>query len=348
MNNNFACIRLVAALFVFAGHMGMVLNGRPPVLGAMPLHELGVAMLFLIGGCLVSQSWERDKNVLRYSLRRFFRLWPPFAFMILVMTFVSGPLLSELGIGGYFSSWYRTYLKNLRFFIVFAQPGVFTDVPLANVTNGSLWTMPVEAAAYILTPLLAWLILKKRPNKKTDISAIAVVIVLAFCFLDLYFIVFHHQEQFVIYGTDLFAAWHLIVFYVIGMVFGTERMQKYLNVQAAFTGLMLALVFQFNSAAIQYPLLYVLLPYCVFSLAYAKPPVFSGMGKWMDLSYGIYLYGFFFQQMVVQIRFRNHYEWGYLTCFIISLIPTLAAAVISCLLIEKPSAKAGRYLVHKL
>lgn len=351
MNNNYACIRLVAALFVFAGHMGMVLNGRPPLLGSMPVHELGVAMLFLIGGCLVSQSWERDKNIPRFAVRRFFRLWPPFAFMILVMTFVSGPLLSELGIRGYFSSWYKEYLNNLRFYIVFAQPGVFTGVPVANVTNGSLWTMPVEAAAYILTPFLAWIMLKRTREGRSGISGIsfaAPFVIAFFCALDLYFILYKRPAQFVIYRTDLYAAWHLLVFFVIGIIFGTSQVQKYLNVQAAFACLMVSLVFQFNSPAIQYPVLYVVLPYCVFSFAYAKPALFSGMTKWPDLSYGIYLYGFFFQQMIMQIRVDKQYQWGYLTCLIISLIPTLAAAVVSCLLVERPAAKAGRYLIKRL
>ena len=136
--NNFTMVRLVATVFVFAGHMGVLLGGQAPLLGGYGLHELGVAMLFLISGYLITMSWLSDPDPLRYGIRRFFRLWPPFAVMVLIMVFLAGPLLSDLGVSGYFKSGYQAYLQNLRLFIVYYQPGVFSGLPLPNTTNGSL------------------------------------------------------------------------------------------------------------------------------------------------------------------------------------------------------------------
>ena len=152
--NNFPLIRLTAAVFVFAGHMGLILGGQPPLLGGLPLHELGVGMLFLISGYLITKSWLSDPHPLRFAVRRFLRLWPPFAVLVLLLALAAGPLLSSLGPEGYFRSGWGGYLRNLRFYIVYALPGVFTDLPLPNSMNGSLWTMPVEAGLYVLTPVL--------------------------------------------------------------------------------------------------------------------------------------------------------------------------------------------------
>ena len=102
--NNFPLIRLTAAVFVFAGHMGLILGGQPPLLGGLPLHELGVGMLFLISGYLITKSWLSDPHPLRFAVRRFLRLWPPFAMLVLLLALAAGPLLSSLGPEGYFRS----------------------------------------------------------------------------------------------------------------------------------------------------------------------------------------------------------------------------------------------------
>ena len=160
--NNFNIVRFLGAAFVFAGHMGILMGGAAPLMGSFPLHEIGVAVLFTISGYLITKSWLSDPHPIRFAVRRFFRLWPPFAVLILLMVFVAGPLLSDLGTTVYFESDYTSYLRNLRFFTAYSLPGVFTTLPAANSVNGSLWTMPVEAFLYIVTPLLLSLIRAKR------------------------------------------------------------------------------------------------------------------------------------------------------------------------------------------
>ena len=77
-NNNFTIIRIIATVFVFAGHMGILMGGSAPLLGGFRLHQLGVSILFLMSGYLITMSWMSDPNPLRFAVRRFFRLWPPF------------------------------------------------------------------------------------------------------------------------------------------------------------------------------------------------------------------------------------------------------------------------------
>lgn len=343
--NNFNIIRLIATIFVFAGHMGVLLGGTAPLFGGCTLHELGVKILFLISGYLITMSWFSDPNPLRYGIRRFFRLWPPFAVMILSMVYIAGPVLSDLGVQGYFESGYKNYLWNLRFFIVYAQPGVFQSVPLSNVTNGSLWTMPVEASLYILTPIILILFRVKYRSRKSFyfISVLTVAAILA----DLYLRFWGAGLQAVFYGVDLIAAYHLIVFYLIGMLYTYDEAKKHLNLQIGCAGLCLFLLFQHSAAILQHVLLYIVLPYFVFSFVFVKEPVFGGFGRKMELSYGIYLYGFFFQQLVVYLSQRYAISLGYLQAFVLSMLPAVAAALISYYLVERPAQNFVRYLVGR-
>ena len=331
----------MAALLVFTGHMAVIMGIAPPTFAGYSLHVLGVNILFIIGGYLIGKSWKRDRHPGRYAIRRFFRLWPPFAVTVLLLTFVFGPLLSEYGAGGYFTSNWTNYLKNLRFEIVFAQPGVFGDVPIRYSSNGSFWTMPVEAVAYILPPLLLG-----RSAKRTIKPLVIITVCLAA--VDLGRIVLIPDCRIVFYGTDILASLHLIVLFLEGVILSEEALEKYLNLQTGLAGICGLLILQFLPAAIGYGLFYLVFPYFIISFATAAKPVFKDMGKRLEPSYGIYLYGFFFQQWVMQYQMHHNLNWGYFTCLALSFIPTFIAAVLSYFLIEKPMVKNGGMICGKM
>lgn len=344
-DNNFTIMRLIAASFVFAGHMGEILLIQAPLFGGIALHELGVRLLFMIGGYLITVSWLSDPHPLRYAIRRFFRLWPPFAVFILLMVFVAGPLLSDLGIQGYFQSDYKIYLRNLRFFIVYAQPGVFTGTPIPYTTNGSLWTMPVEAALYVLTPLLLTA-LRVKKNPRSSFIPMAVLTGAAVVF-DIFLRVFFHDSRVVFYGTELISAYHLVVFYIIGIFFTYDEVKKYLNMQIGCVAASLLFLFQLAAPAFQYLLLYLIFPYLIFSIALAPNPSFCKFGKRMEISYGIYLYGFFFQQLTVSFLQMLEWDVSYTGVLLLSAVPTVLSAILSYFLVEKPMLCVSRFLIKK-
>lgn len=345
-NNNFNMIRLIAALFVFAGHMGPIMGGAPPTVAGFSLHELGVSILFLTGGYLIAGSWERDRSFVRYLVRRVFRLWMPFAAMILLAAFAAGPFLSDLGVNGYFSAGVGNFLKNLRFFIVYALPGVFPDNPIAGVVNGSLWTMPVEFGLYLVTPAVLEIVRAGR-GKRFSFPALAV---LSGALTAVYLILsaIRGGKPIVFYGTDVIAALHLAVFYVIGMLFAEDTRGVLRKPQ---TGMLLFAVLaasQFWPQPFPMLLLYITLPVLVFSFALPETPAFAEFGSHWELSYGIYLYGFFFQQLTVHLMVRCGYAWNYFACFFISLGPTLLMSWLSCLVIENPMKKAAGIVTKRL
>ena len=339
-NNNFNFIRILAACFVMAGHMSATMGIAVPYLGSQRIELIGVQILFIMGGYLVAKSWNRDPHVGRFLLRRFLRLWPPFAVMVIIMCFVSGPLLSSLGVQGYYASWWIAWLKNLRFYTVFAQPGVFENHPMPLVTNGSIWTMPVEAAAYLFAPIvmLAFAGREKKPLVKTGVI-LAVMIV-----PDLILTV-NPAQQFVFYGTDWIAGYHLIVYFVIGIFCSFDSLKPWFRLQAAPIAIFLILLTtMFTHARWQQVVWLTCLPYLIFSFALAEKPLFSKLGNRLELSYGIYLYGFFFQQLVVMWNQTYKLQWNYMICLGVSMLLSSGAAILNCVLVENPLQKLSRKL----
>ena len=340
-SNNFNILRLAAACFVFAGHMALIVGDEPLNTVGFPLHDIGVAILFLIGGYLISKSWKADRHVGRYAVRRFLRFWPPFAVVVLLMTFVTGPMVSDLGFAGYFgSNWWTLYLQNLRFFIIYAQPGVFTKLPRPNVTNGSLWTMPVELLMYILTPLIL-------RNKKRSLKQ-AMIPVGILCAVDLAVRAFFPDLSIIVYGTDLVPTLHLSVFYALGMLFAHEDAGVLRNPQIGGAAFLVLMLVQGIFKPIRYLVLFVAMPVLVFSFALAPEARFRKLGTQVELSYGIYLYGFFFQQLIVQISLWYGFRWGYMTCLLLSGIPTVGMAMLSSLYVEKPLGRLTKYFCARI
>lgn len=342
--NNFNLVRLAAALLVMAGHMGPILGIPELTFAGFGLHTLGVEILFLIGGYLVAGSWLHDPHPLRYGARRFLRLWPPFAAAVLMMTFAAGPLLSSLGSGGYFGSWWKAYLENLRLYIVYAQPGVFAEQPIPNVTNGSFWTMPVEAALYVITPLLlSWIVVRK--GRKTPLPvclALGAALITFGSWLDS-----RRDLNWIVYATDWAAGARLAVFYGIGIICRNEEIRKYFHLQFALPALLAMLLVQQEASWIRYTVMEIALPYVVFSLALAPEPRFRKLGSKYELSYGIYLYGFFFQQLAVLWQRQAGQNWGMTGTLLVSLAMTVPAAWLSCVLIERPMQKITGKLTRR-
>lgn len=63
--NNFAALRLIAALMVISGHMGYIVGSSIPTLFGRQIQSLGVYIFFLIGGYLITKSWMSDPHPLR-------------------------------------------------------------------------------------------------------------------------------------------------------------------------------------------------------------------------------------------------------------------------------------------
>lgn len=344
--NNFNMLRMIAALCVMSGHMSKIADVETVSFGGVEVHNVGVIVLFLIGGYLIAKSWLSDPHPAHYAAKRFVRLWPPLAVFTLSMTFIAGPLISQLGPKAYFQSEYWVFLRNLRLYITFYLPGVFSEeLEITNVVNGSLWTIPVEAVLYIVCPLLLYVC--GRQATKTVFARRVTIIAGVALLLELLRKAIIPDARLVLYATEWLSAWYLIASFLIGMAYACLDIERLLNLQVAILVMMLFGLVSFGPA-LQGVIAIFAIAYFVFSFSLTEKPLFSGFFQKYELSYGIYLYSFFFQQLAAWIfNIELALSLSCMQLFFISLIPTLGASWLSCVLVEKPLIRLTNWLIAK-
>lgn len=335
--NNFNIIRFVAAMMVVLGHMCHLLAVDVNLFLGQEVSTIGVKIFFLISGYLIAQSFLNDSNLLRYAIRRAFRIMPGLIGVVLFAVFIVGPVFTVLPIGQYFSNYLTwAYLKNIVLYPLYSLPGVFETNPYPNAVNGSLWSLPVEVLMYIAVPVV-FLIFRKQDKVK---AAVFFAI-----FLEAANVAIGRLKPgafFVVYGTDVVSALAIIPYFFMGIVFLSPRVKKYLNLQLA-VGLLCVAAMMNLSAAKSEIVIFFVLPYFVFSFAFAENPKFVKCFSKNDFSYGLYLYGFVIQQCIVKILWE--YQLTLNIYFVICAFVTFAFSALSWFLIEKPAQRLGKRLL---
>ena len=343
--NNFDIIRLLAAIMVMSGHMSYICGGTPLSLLGIPIQSLGVYIFFLIGGYLIYHSWSADPHPLRYAIKRFFRIWPPLAVFCVFAAIFAGPLITDISVREYFTNpGTRYYFKNLLFYPIYSLPGVFAANPYPNAVNGSLWTLPVEAALYILIPISVVLIRKIAKDKFYSVWAILAA---AVCGLQIVHMQAFPTWRFVIWGTDIAQTLAIIPYYFIGVLYTNPKMKEKLNLQIAVVLMLTMALWKFGFAS---GLLaqYIVIPYVIFSFALAPQPRFANiLSKW-ECSYGLYLYGFFIQQLVTRAFVRMNVLLYEPFVLALSIVITLVLAMLSFRFVEKPCIDLSKKLLQRI
>ncbi len=352
--NNMSTLHLIGALFVMYGHHSAIL-GQPmiTIFGCL-IHAIGVKLIFLISGYLITKSlWRtkgsRGKAALTYGIKRLGRLYPEYIVCVLFAAFVVGPLVTTLSQAEYWANMpvIKQYISyNLRLFPIFYLPGVFGGNIYSGVTNGSLWTMPVEVALYLM--ILAVFLITKNENARRRIYAlVTVAITAAFLVRIAYF----PTLTLVWHGTDWIQALNVIPYFFIGGMAYLYHWERYANVQAAAA---LFLVFAGgtvlnNSAASEIICLFVL-SYLAVSLMLSKEqklilPIVQG-----EYAYGMYLYGFIVQQCVMQYFFKDRVVnfANFHISFVVCVIVTYVMAMLSYKIVYKPFSILIKKCLQKL
>ncbi|WP_224364795.1 acyltransferase family protein [Hyalangium versicolor] len=158
--NNLDFIRFVAAAGVIFSHafpLGQGLGTLDPLERfshrQSTVGQLCVAVFLMISGVLIAQSQERASSLGSYLWARALRIFPGLGVMLLASVFLLGPAMTELPLGAYFQS-SETYLYLLRNFTLYQSqwtlPGVFHGNAFPNAVNGSLWSLKFEVGFYLL------------------------------------------------------------------------------------------------------------------------------------------------------------------------------------------------------
>lgn len=290
--------------------------------GQLQFGVLAVDFFFIISGYLITNSWVYSRGLLDYLKKRVLRIYPGLAGALLFCVFIVGPL------GGADISSYFRNPQTYHFFkaILMADPaqylpGVFTHNPWRDV-NGPLWTIRYEFGCYLILALLGLFgVLKKR---------LFVLLLLAISI-----ILFQVQVTFNVKIPHLAPGGfpRLLNYFLAGTTFYLYRDKIVYSPHLFIICALLLLLGSFAGMSVILPICGT---YILLYLAYSPLISLNHFARWGDFSYGIYLYGWPIQQLLVYYYVNRLTS---LSLFFISLVLATIIAAISWHVIEAPLLK---------
>lgn len=301
--DGFGTVRLVAAFIIIIDHAAPLTGSGGSILPSRLGVDLGavtVAAFMAMSGYLVIQSWDRDPSVWRFAVRRGLRIIPGLIVVLVLTVLVFGPVFTTVPLSDYFharTTW--SYLwHNLELFPQqYALPGVLTDNPYPNAVNGSLWSLPVEVLGYTMVALLGLVgVVKKR-------RYVVVVVVLAVGAVFQRILTNQLDLPKTLLLVPTVPLVQYLAIYGVGVAMYTYRDR----VTFSWAGVAVAAgveVVMYASAMTEVTRL-VTVPYIVLAVAKLMPRRLWVPPSVNMASYGVYLYGFPTEQVVIHFGVRS-------------------------------------------
>jgi peptidoglycan/LPS O-acetylase OafA/YrhL len=319
--NSFDLLRFFAAALVLYSHQ-YVLLGRvePDFFGWTTFGGLGVSFFFFLSGFLVWSSWARDPDIRRFFVRRSLRIFPALWAAVLICVLTLGLFQTSWSVGDYFQSpltW--RYLCVAAFCTQNELPGVFAENPLPSVINGSLWTLRVEFLCYVSIAVVASLG-SVRQNWLMLLSLGLAVLAAAFGPLLL--------------GSRFVSHLEMVSFFWWGVMYAYVRARPAPEARKWTIAISIALLAFLLPGGRGSERTGILIVVAALVLAAQHAPWGALLTDRLgDLSYGMYIFAFPVQQVVVELgRERG---WAFTTHLVLSFLVTSVLAYASWHLLEK-------------
>jgi peptidoglycan/LPS O-acetylase OafA/YrhL len=338
--NHFDALRLLLASLVIFSHSYPLLlgsNESEPICratgGQRTAGEIAVDGFFLMSGFLITASWMRNKGLGDYLRRRVQRIYPGFLVAVLFTGLVAAPLLASSS-----AEYWKQF--NTRRFVVEALNLSGAATP-GRGANGSLWSIRYEFCCYLAVAGMGLIGMLRRRPLVLAASVGCTALHAAQLHLDLK-----------MPGSRLSWLWcypgfwpRLSACFLTGAVFYLYRDRVVCSGRLALTAAVGLVVAAGFPAAQGLPLLFpVLGGYLLLYLAFVPESRLQNIARWGDLSYGLYLYAFPIQLLLIQ-SFGNRLTPPALTG--LALIATAVMAALSWRLVERPCMRwrSGKPLV---
>lgn len=286
----------------------------------------------MISGYLITKSFIQTKGFKYYFVKRILRIFPGYLICFLICDFLIAPFVGSDKVHLSFK-----FLTSIIGDIIFLRgpsvAGAFHGLHHAAL-DGSMWTIPYEFKCYIATALLGLIGLYRAPLRLFLLCA-----VLALIFLDVAGAIGNpHAVALPLIGSLWSIIGHPSAYVRFAALYSTGAIYYLFHNRVSFNNLGAAVSF-----ALLIPMLF------SHSFAEAAFAVFGGyLIFWFalkvnvlrisrlvnkgDISYGLYLYAFPVQNLVIW-KYRDINPW--LLCFI-ALVCAGSLAYGSWMLVEKP------------
>lgn len=325
--NNIGLLRLILALLVLFSH-SFPLSGsldREPLYaatdGLLSFGFVAVDGFFLLSGFLILQSFLRTPSAAAFVAKRIRRLYPGYL--------VAWPI--SLLIGAIWSGHAADFLVELArqhdgliqsaLFLRGTEvgpPEAFPNNPFPIAMNGSTWTLQFELMCYAALLAAGSFGLLRRQRWIIGLAVVWYMIAFAEWFYD-------------VGHADVHLA-RFLKFFTLGSCVATlwpsGPRVPWWGLVAALGALALSTMHPVANALV-YPLA---LAVILFGVAFLRATPWAGWFHHVDLSYGVYIYAFPIQQIIIS-AIGPHQP---LTVFYLALPPVLSLAALSWHFIEAP------------
>ncbi len=297
-----------------------LLTGNQCILGLV-----AVFIFFAVSGFLITQSFEQTQAPLRYLLKRCLRIFPGLILVLVLTAFVLGPIVTTLPLTDYLHrpEPYFYVLRNAYFSLkVHELPGVmFVDNPVGLEVNGALWSLGCEFQMYIMVMLLG-------VCRLINVPVCILLLALGMACIQYEPLSFLTQYD----ALSFLGGWGwTLSFFAMGMLIYKLRDWRYTFdgrvAIVAVIGLIASIPLQ------QFILLFA--PFgCYLAIYIARHPriPFIPAAKFGDLSYGLYIFGWPSEQLVIWLM-GGHAAWWQV--FIDATLVASVLAFLSWHLVEK-------------
>lgn len=319
-------VRLLMALGVLLGHSYVNFLGdsapEPLILFNITISYAAVNGFFILSGLLITRSFDRRPDIVRFIVARALRLFPALIVLSLLAAFLFGPIFTELSPMAYFTdpgTW--RYVCDVLTFgdTSGGPPQIFQNNPWPGEFSASLWTLRYEVMAYAGSLILG---IAGLSRTRTRVLSVFILSVLAFIvvrivpdmlpapFLDL---------------TRLASA------YLLGAVLYAWRDQVRISVPLALAVTVVAMVFG-PTSSYEIMLNFALAAW-ILVIGFGLPARFAPLSRIPDLSYGIYIWQWAVMQSLNHLGLANDPY----TMMAMALPISAGIAALSWFFVEKPA-----------
>lgn len=319
-NNCFDTIRHFAALLVLFSHH-YVLSGfsEPHIPKLESFGGVGVIIFFSISGYLIAQSAMRSKSFIDFMEKRCRRIFPALLPYSILLYFVLSAWLYK---GSYLE--YITSHGVKSFISTITLRGDETSnlaqgFIVKGSMNGSLWTLPLEFACYLISSIV--IIFNKRKE-------VFFILFISFMFLSILYIIDNPHRAIFAVPLDHFSIRAMCFFLGASLSMSADAWNHTKVKLTIMIALLLYTLSTFGTIIDYRISAYLLITITTIFIGVSfKDRLVKGK---FDFSYGIYIYAFPVQQMVI-----NKMTLGFYEGMAVSMVITTGIAAISWNLVEK-------------
>jgi peptidoglycan/LPS O-acetylase OafA/YrhL len=299
--NNFDVLRFALASLVIFSHSFALLSGSDATeplyrltRGQMASGEFAVDGFFILSGFLVTHSWTKSSGLGTFLRKRICRIYPGFIVVTMLSVLLLIPLACRIPFGTLPPGLLGRELLSLVTLRAVKPPGAFAENAIPAL-NGSLWSIPYEAWCYVGVAALG--LAGAIRGRKSVLALLVAAIAMSLAFL-IWNLNPGGKILGVVFGWPRLWA-RMLPYFLAGMVFYLYQDRIRFTTGGAVVALIsfVAATVVPDGWAVAGPLAGA---YLLFWFAFNPSIPLQGWAKYGDFSYGMYLYAFPLQQLIIR------------------------------------------------